>query len=119
MDILIVYTPAARTYAGSTAAMRASLNSFVALTNLAYRQSGASPVLKLVGSAEISYTESGSLSTDLSRLTNPSDGYMDNAHTLRASHNADLVCLIRRDGAGGASGVAYFSNPSISYQGVA
>ena len=42
----------------------------------------------------MSYTESGNFSTDLNRLTNSSDGFMDNVHALRNTYGADLVSLI-------------------------
>lgn len=44
--------------------------------------------------AEVSYTESGNSMTDRDRLQNPSDGFMDNVHTLRNTFAADVVMLI-------------------------
>ena len=40
------------------------------------------------------HTPTGLLNTDLSRLQNPSDGSMDNVHTLRDQYGADLVSLL-------------------------
>ena len=93
-DVMVVYTPAARAAAGGTTAMQASINLAVAETNTAYSRSAVIPRLRLVHQEEVSYTESGDFSTDLNRLTNPSDGFMDNVHALRNAYGADLVSLI-------------------------
>ena len=74
--------------------MGALINLAVAETNTAYSRSAVIPRLRLVHQEEVSYTESGDFSTDLNRLTNPSDGFMDNVHALRNAHGADLVSLI-------------------------
>ena len=50
--------------------------------------------LRVVHMAEVTYTPTGILNTDLSRLKNPSDGSMDNVHTLRDQYGADLVSLL-------------------------
>ena len=74
--------------------MQASINLAVAETNTAYSRSAAIPRLRLVHQEEVSYTESGDFSTDLNRLTNPSDGFIDNVHALRNAYGADLVSLV-------------------------
>ena len=43
---------------------------------------------------EVSYTPTGQLNTDLSRLEGTNDGYIDNVHTLRDQYGADLVSLL-------------------------
>lgn len=93
-DVMVVYTPAARAAAGGTAAMQALINLAIAETNTAYSRSAVIPRVRLVHQEEVSYTESGDFSTDLSRLTNPTDGFMDNVHALRNTYGADLVSLI-------------------------
>jgi hypothetical protein len=93
-DVMVVYTPAARAAAGGTIAMQALINLAVAETNTAYSRSAVIPRLRLVHQEEVNYTESGDFSTDLNRLTNPADGFMDNVHALRDAHGADLVSLI-------------------------
>lgn len=80
---MVVYTPAGRAAGGGTTAMNALINLAIAETNTAYLRSGVIPGLRLVHTEEIAYAESGNFSTDLSRLTNPSDGFMDNVHALR------------------------------------
>jgi hypothetical protein len=74
--------------------MNALINVAVMETNTAYARSGIFPRLHLVHTEELAYAESGNFSTDLDRITNPSDGFMDNVHALRNVHGADLVSLI-------------------------
>jgi peptidyl-Asp metalloendopeptidase len=94
IDILVVYTPAMRSAAGGTTAVNTLINLAVTETNTGYANSGVNQRLRLVHATEVSYTESGVYGTDLDRLTNPSDGYLDNVHTLRNTYGADLVQLL-------------------------
>ena len=92
-DVMVVYTQAARTAAGGTTAMKALINLAVDETNIVYGNSLITPRVNLVHQAEVSYDESAGFSTALNRLTNTSDGYMDNVHSLRDTYGADLVSL--------------------------
>jgi hypothetical protein len=96
IDIMVVYTPQARQEAGGVAAIEAKIDASVALSNVVLQNSNITPRLRLVHKAEISYTESGNITTDLSRLSNSGDGYLDNAHTLRDTYMADVVALITK-----------------------
>ncbi|MBI1744256.1 hypothetical protein HYR54_14475 [Candidatus Acetothermia bacterium] len=93
IDVMVVYTPAARSAAGGTSAIQAAIDLMVSTTNQAYTNSGITTRLNLVHSEEVSYTETGG-TEDLDRLTNSSDGFMDNVHSLRNTYGADLVALI-------------------------
>jgi hypothetical protein len=62
--------------------------------------------LRVARAAEVAYTESGNISTDLTRLRNTTDGFMDQVHQLRNQYKADLVALIVDNG-GGYCGIAY------------
>ena len=93
IDVLVVYTPAARSAAGGAAAMTALINLAVAETNAAFRDSQIAPRVRLVNQSEINYAESGDFQTDLNRLTDPDDGHMDDAHCLRETYAADAVSL--------------------------
>ncbi len=97
VDVLIVYTPAARTWAGSTANVNNMINTSIQQANAVLQNSQTGITLRLVHTAEVTYTESGN-STDIGRLRNPSDGYMDNVHALRNQYNADLVALFNSSG---------------------
>ncbi|HOW71508.1 MAG TPA: M12 family metallo-peptidase [Phycisphaerae bacterium] len=93
-DLLVVYTPAARTSQGGTAALQAVIDLAVANTNLAYQNSLIHPRVRLVGTAEVNYVESGNGNTDLQRLATNGDGILDDVHVLRDELRADLVCMI-------------------------
>ncbi len=99
IDVMVVYTPAAATAAGGTNAIKAEIKLAVAEANQAYANSLITQRLRLVHSAQVSYTE-GNMSTDLNRLTNKTDGFMDNVHTLRNTHAADVVSLWTTTGTG-------------------
>ncbi|MFH2107415.1 MAG: M12 family metallo-peptidase [Chrysiogenia bacterium] len=94
IDVMVVYTNAAKTGAGGADGMEALIYECIYLSNLAYQNSNITQRLNLVHYEEITYTESGNSSTDLGRLQNSSDTYMDNVHTLRDTYAADLVALI-------------------------
>ena len=124
IDLLVVYTPAARAAAGGTAAaMLSEINLAVAETNVAYANSNVVQRLRLAGVAEVAYTESGTtstaMSTDLNRVTGTSDGYMDSVHALRDAYHADLVQLLVTgyNNPSGACGIAWLmsgNNPAFA-----
>jgi hypothetical protein len=105
IDLMVVYTPAARASAGGTAAMEALIALGEAETNLAYDNSQILADLNVVHTQEVAYVESGSFSIDLGRLAVPLDGFMDQVPALRDSHSADLVKLIVEEG--DACGLAF------------
>jgi hypothetical protein len=115
-DVLVVYTPAAKTRAGGTdAAVQARIALGVSETNTAYQNSGMVPRLRLVGAEAIAYTEDpADMSTDLQRLTSTSDGFMDQVHLRRNTLGADLVQLVVGAAAGGACGIAWLMEPPNS-----
>lgn len=95
IDVLIVYTPAARASWGGVS----QSNSFVATAitnfNTALINSGVTNTfINLVYSGEIFYNESGSISTDLSSFRNNGDGELDDVHILRSTYGADLCALV-------------------------
>lgn len=100
IDVLVVYTVAAATAAGGTTAMNTLIDLAKTETNTSYANSGITQRIRIVHTAEVSYTESGDISTDLNNLTNTSDGFMDNVHTLRNTYAADLVALLVENGGG-------------------
>ncbi|MHC4414135.1 MAG: M12 family metallo-peptidase [Planctomycetota bacterium] len=97
IDVLVVYTPLARTGAGGTAAIRAEIDLSVAITNDSYENSVIAPRLSLVHETEVDYDEDGSYSDHLVRLTNPNDGFMDEVHAMRDEYQADMVALLVAD----------------------
>jgi peptidyl-Asp metalloendopeptidase len=110
VDLLIAYTPAARVQEGGTAAIQALINQRVSQMNTANAQSGLSFTYRLVHVMETNYTESGNVATDLPRLQNPSDGFMDDVAAARNTHLADLVGLYISQAQTGGCGIAYVMN---------
>jgi hypothetical protein len=93
IDVMVLYTPAARAAAGGTAAMRAGVEQAVALTNLAYANNGLVQRVRLVFTGEVAMTEHtgfNGIDEDLDDLTfnNPTVAW------LRNVTRADLVSLI-------------------------
>jgi hypothetical protein len=117
IDVMIVYTPNAKNWANTSGG---GINNVIAQAMSRGQQSmdnTAIPVtLHLAHSVEVNYTESGNSNTDLNRLTNPSDGYMDNVHTLRTTYRADIVALFTQiEDTGGLGWLLNYTNGSPSY----
>lgn len=89
--VLVAYTPKAKS---AVADMTGLINLAVAETNQGYSNSGVAITLQLASTVAVTYTESGSFSTDLSRFRGTTDGYMDSIHTTRNSTAADVGVLI-------------------------
>lgn len=104
VDVFVAYTTLARINAGSVDAMETAIRGWVNESNDVYRDSESSVRIRLVGTDEISYNESGSFSNHLSRLASTSDGVMDDVHTWRSNTGADIVALIVTDSSSGGIG---------------
>jgi len=114
IDVLVVYTPAARNLKGGTAAMNAYVADLIAETNSSYQDSQISQRVRLVHAEEVSYDEnvdgsdvSYSMIKTLDHLTKQADGYMDNVHTLRDTYAADVVALLVGPVGGNVAGVGW------------
>lgn len=94
IDLMVVYTPAARADVGSQEAIEAGIARRVADTNEALRLSGVATRIHLVHTAEIDYHPVPRAGETRVRLARPGDGYMDEVHDLRDHYAADLVALI-------------------------
>jgi hypothetical protein len=86
--------------------MQGTIYLALAETNQSYLNSNINQRLRLAHFEEVSYTETGAFATDLARLQNGSDGFMDNVQTLRNTFAADTVSLITETG--DACGLGYF-----------
>jgi hypothetical protein len=91
INVMVHYTPSAASASGNISAL---IDLAVAETNQGYTNSGVFIDMFLVHKSQVSYTESGSFSTDLSRYRGTSDGYMDSIHTTRNSVAADVGLLV-------------------------
>lgn len=101
VDVIIMYTTRARQQAGGVNAIRAQCQAGVAWTTVAYINSQIPLRMRLVGAFETAYDETGRTTEDmLNHITNGSDGFIDDAHTLRNNFRADLVALWFHNGGG-------------------
>ena len=101
IDVAVFYTPAARNGAGGTAAIMAEIDLMAAETNRAYRASGVNQRIALAAVEEVEYPDPDP-DFDVDRLQDPSDGRMDEVHTIRDQVAADIVVLIARYRTGAA-----------------
>lgn len=113
VDLLVAYTPAAAAANGGTSGITALINASIATANLAFSNSGAGILLRLVLATQQSYTETHALATDLGALRGTSDGQLDGVHALRDQYKADLVSLVVT-GASDAAGIGYLWTPGGS-----
>ncbi|MCC6232366.1 MAG: hypothetical protein IT580_06955 [Verrucomicrobiales bacterium] len=94
VDIAFLYTAAAQQGAGGDAGIRALVGLALLESNDAYERSEARVRLRRVLIQSTDYLESGSLSTDLSRLSRADDGWLEEAYVVRDEYGADVVCLV-------------------------
>ncbi len=111
IDVMIVYTNETAAAAGSGIA--AQIQQAVDRANLAYANSGVVPRLRLVHSAQVSYSEAGLTFNDLlGRLTSTVDSQMDEVHAWRNTYGADVVSLFIENGA--YCGLGYLNSSATS-----
>lgn len=112
IDLLVVFTEAARKVEGGLKQMLASIDLAVAYTNDAYEASGVSFRLNLVAAVQVDHQESferagaGLLNqnVDMRKMIDPNDGFMDGVHALRDRYAADVVHLLVDQAGGGGVG---------------
>jgi len=114
IDFLMVYTKDARIAMGGETAMKNEINSMIHEVNIVLSNSRITHRLRLLGSQEVIYTESGKAQTDLTRLS-MQDGFMDEVLTERDRVGADLVCLITSNS--DSNGVAWPYGSTGPYNG--
>ena len=117
VDVLVAYTAGAVTSAKAQSGdINTYLQYFLSHANLAHSNSGTGMRLRIVHSYQTSYTEvGGTLATDLTRLADKTDGYIDEVHAKRDLYGADLVYLLIGHSTGSTAGVAYLAQPTGSY----
>ena len=89
--VLVSYTSSAASASGD---INGLINLAIAETNQGYTNSGVLIDVVLASSGQVTYTQSGSFSTDLSRYRGTSDGFMDTIHSTRNSSTADVAVLL-------------------------
>jgi len=94
IDILVVYTQSAVNQATSfDVDITSWIYAAIAEVNDAFINSQIPASAELVYAAKTDYVETGNMSTDLQRLADPGDGYMDAVPALRSKYGADVMCL--------------------------
>jgi hypothetical protein len=103
VDLLLGYTPGFASMMGGTAQARTRLNHMVTVGNQTFRNSDVDVELRLVGTLQVNYPDTGSSEDALEQLTG-SDGTSDvpipaslmPLRNAREALGADLVSLVRR-----------------------
>ena len=108
IDLMVLYTPAARAAIGGTSAMVAELTGALNNANLALANAGVTHRFRLVHQTEVDYTETNVMEETLEALTFL-DGRLDNVGALRDQYQADVVSLFSTDR--DACGLGWFMQP--------
>jgi hypothetical protein len=108
IEVMVVYTTAAREGQGGAHGMQALIALSEATTNLALAASAVPARVRVVLTLETKYTETGNATVELHRLADTDDDAMDEVHLLRDQVGADLVALIVHE-MGTACGQAFFA----------
>ncbi|MCL2064653.1 MAG: choice-of-anchor D domain-containing protein [Candidatus Cloacimonetes bacterium] len=96
IDLLYVYTPAAVQWASAApnvTDIQHLIDITLELSNLVMANSNTGVTFNIVHRHLTNYVETNS-PTDLQRLTNTNDGYMDEVHVLRSTYYADLIVFL-------------------------
>jgi hypothetical protein len=107
IDLMVVYDADAKAQLKvDDAGMQKLIQQSVAAANQVHYNTQDNVVLRLVHTEQVDYSNNGgSISTDLSRLSTPGDGYLDSVQALRDTYGADLVSLVSTPG-GTTAGLA-------------
>jgi hypothetical protein len=107
IDVMVVYDADAKAQLQvDDAGMQKLIAQSVAAANQVHYNTQDNVVVRLVHTEQVAYSNPGGLiSTDLSRLSTPGDGFLDNVQALRDTYGADLVSLVSTPG-GTTAGLA-------------
>jgi hypothetical protein len=119
VDVVVVYTTAARLGAGGTNEILAVIAAAVAETNLAYENSLVAARIRVVATSEVEYPEAGNLRDDLEDLETAEESSggrgipLRRVHELRRQFQGDLVCMIteQSDGPFGVANLMHQVSP--------
>ena len=106
IDVMVLYTPLARVWAGTRGGIEQLIALGVSETNASYVASGVNQTVRLVHMAEVAYTEPNDFGTALSELR-ANAGALANVGGLRNTYGADLVALLVQPSVPSACGIAY------------
>ena len=119
VDVLVVYTPAVRSFHSGVDGVRARVMAYEAETNKAYADSEVNGQIKIVGIELMDYRESSRYERDLESVTGlTASTAFTRLPALREETGADLVCLLRSGmDLSGTMGIAWLSVNSASPNG--
>lgn len=113
VDVLAVYTPAARAAAGGASEIEATIQSAVDVANAAYRNSDIASHLVMIHSEEIAHTEAPDIQTDLNWVAAD-----PGVASLRDTYHADVVALVITGGT--SCGIAFVqTDPDPAFESAA
>ncbi len=107
--VMVHYTPKAK---GTTSDIAGLIDLAIAETNQGYINSGVNARVELAHAAPVSYSESGSNSTDRSRYADVDDRVMDEVHAQRNTYLADVGVLLTEGNSGCGNGTINASSTS-------
>ena len=115
IDLMVVYTPAAKTNAGGANAINAQVDAAVAEANTVLFNSQAGASLRLVYRGEVTgYTEVGDGTNDLNNLQAGVSVPMAAVAALRSTYAADLVSMITASTASNTTGRSFLNDVADS-----
>lgn len=107
IDVAILLSSEMVTAYGSLDAALAEAANAVAAANTAYSNSQISQELRLVYAGQTNSLQGASMTDDLYRLSDPTDGAFDEAQTLRDTYGADMVSLLWHEDPASSCGIAW------------
>lgn len=110
IDVMVVYTPTARTHAGGQTAIEQLIATAVSETNTSYANSQIAQRIRLVQTALVSYTEVSEFGTNLAALRAGTGAGLEGVAALRNQYAADLVMMLIHPTSPSACGIAYVQN---------
>jgi hypothetical protein len=111
VDVLMLYTPAARARLEGTAQIQALSAQVISDTNSAFARSGIAARVRLTAAHELSFTEAPLMESDLRSVRESAE-----ARFLREAYHADIVQLLVLSPDLSACGVAFlFSNEAVDF----
>jgi hypothetical protein len=109
IDVMVVYT---QDVANASPSIALDIQLAIDQTNQSYANSNINQRVRLVHTEQVIYSETSDFPTALERLQDPSDGYMDEVHSLRNTYDADLSMLIVENLTDNFCGLGYTMNAS-------
>lgn len=110
IDVMVVYTPTARTHAGGQTAIEQLIATAVSETNTSYANSQITQRIRLVQTALVPYTEVSEFGTNLAALRAGTGEGLEGVAALRNQYAADLVMMLIHPTSPSACGIAYVQN---------